>query len=49
MEQKFDIGINMRDLGICATFSNDLGTIATLQYNITVNDLKFHMTIRSRL
>ena len=30
MEQKFDIGINMHDLGICATFSNDLGTIATL-------------------
>ena len=34
MEQKFDIGINMHDLGICTTCSNDLGTIATLQYNI---------------
>ena len=35
----------MHDLGICAPFSNDLGTIATLLYSITVNDLKFHMTI----
>ena len=49
MELKFDIGINMHDLDICTTFSNELGTIATLQYNITANDLKFHMTIRSRL
>ena len=30
MEQKFDIGINMHDLGIFATFLNDLGTFATL-------------------
>ena len=30
MEQKFDIGINIHDLGIFATFSYDLGTIATL-------------------
>ena len=49
MEHKFDIGIDMHDLGICATFSNDLGTIATLLYNITLNDLKLYMTIRSRL
>ena len=45
MEHKFDIGINMHDLGICATFSNDLRNIATLLYNITVNDLKLYMTI----
>ena len=30
MEQKFDLGKNIYDLGICVTFSNDLGTIATL-------------------